>query len=138
VKDSLKSGVTHTEEVLIDRERTIAFMGDELRVYATPRMCLDIEQTCRQLLLQHHDAGEDSVGARIEIDHLGPTLVGQTVAVTAKITELALPRVVFEVEVKDEIDTVGKAKHIRFVVDKAKQGERLKRKAEKVKAARVG
>ncbi|MBL8662946.1 MAG: hypothetical protein JNM29_08975 [Candidatus Odyssella sp.] len=111
-------------------------MGDELRVYATPRMCLDIEHTCRNLLVLHHDAGEDSVGARIEIDHLGPTMVGQTVTVTAKVVELALPRVVFEVEVKDEIDTVGKAKHIRFVVDMAKQGERLKRKADKVKAAK--
>ncbi len=136
MKDSLKNGAVHTENILVDRERTIAFMGDELRVYATPRMCLDIEQTCRQLLLKHHDAGEDSVGARIEIDHLGPTLVGQTIAVTAKVSELALPRVVFEVEVKDEIDTVGKSKHIRFVVDKAKQGDRLKRKAEKVKAAK--
>lgn len=136
VKTTLAAGTTHTEKILVDRDRTIAFMGDELRVYATPRMCLDIEHTCRQLLLKHHEAGEDSVGARIEIDHLGPTLVGQTVAVTAKVTELALPRIVFEVEVKDEIDTVGRAKHVRFVVDKAKQGERLKRKAEKVKAAK--
>jgi fluoroacetyl-CoA thioesterase len=136
VKDSLKSGTTHVEKILVDRDRTIAFMGDELRVYATPRMCLDIEHTCRNLLLAHHEAGEDSVGARIEIDHLGPTLIGQTIDVTARVTELALPRVVFEVEIKDEIDTVGKAKHVRFVVDKAKQGERLKRKAEKVKAAK--
>lgn len=136
MKDTLKAGTTHTEKMLIDRDRTIAFMGDELRVYATPRMCLDIEHTCRNLLVLHHDAGEDSVGARIEIDHLGPTMVGQTVTVTAKVVELALPRVVFEVEVKDEIDTVGKAKHIRFVVDMAKQGERLKRKADKVKAAK--
>jgi len=138
VKDTLKAGTTHTEKMLIDRDRTIAFMGDELRVYATPRMCLDIEHTCRNLLVLHHDAGEDSVGARIEIDHLGPTMVGQTVTVTAKVAELALPRVVFEVEVKDEIDLVGKSKHIRFVVDMAKQGERLKRKAEKVKAAKAG
>lgn len=136
MKDTLKAGTTHTEKMLIDRDRTIAFMGDELRVYATPRMCLDIEHTCRNLLVLHHDAGEDSVGARIEIDHLGPTMVGQTVTVTAKVVELALPRVVFEVEVKDEIDLVGKAKHIRFVVDMAKQGERLKRKADKVKAAK--
>jgi predicted thioesterase len=57
------------------------------------------------------------------------------VTVTANVAELALPRVVFEVEVKDEIDLVGRAKHIRFVVDTSKQGERLKRKAEKVKAA---
>ena len=136
MKASLQIGTTHVEKILVDRDRTIAFMGDELRVYATPRMCLDVEHTCRNLLLAHHEAGEDSVGARIEIDHLGPTLIGQTIAVTARVTELALPRVVFEVEIKDEIDTVGKAKHIRFVVDKAKQGERLKRKAEKVKAAK--
>ena len=93
MKTTLETGTTHTEKILVDRDRTIAFMGDELRVYATPRMCLDIEHTCRQLLLKHHDAGEDSVGARIEIDHLGPTMAGQTVAVTAKVMELALPRV---------------------------------------------
>ena len=135
MKNSLKPGATHTDQVIIDRDRTIAFMGEELRVYATPRMCLDIEHACRNLLLAHHDAGEDSVGARVEIDHLGPTLLGQTVTVTARLAELALPRVMFEIEVRDEVDTVGKAKHIRFVVDSAKQGERLKRKAEKVKAA---
>lgn len=136
MKSTLQPGTSHTETIAIDRPRTIAFMGDELRVYATPSMCLDIEHTCRNLLLAHHDSGEDSVGARIEIDHLGPTLVGQTVTVTAKVAELALPRIVFEVEVKDEIDTVGRSKHIRFVVDTAKQGERLKKKADKVKAAK--
>ncbi len=136
MKDTLKPGTVHTETIVVDRQRTISFMGEELRVYATPSMCLDIEHTCRQLLLAHHDDGEDSVGARVEIDHLGPTLLDQTVQVTAKVAELALPRVVFEVEVKDEIDTVGKSRHIRFVVDKAKQGERLKRKADKVKAAK--
>ncbi|MCZ7565317.1 MAG: LysR family transcriptional regulator [Burkholderiales bacterium] len=138
MKSTLQPGTAHTARKPIDRERTIAFMGDELRVYSTPSMCLDIESTCRDLLLAHCDAGEDSVGARIEIDHLGPTLVGQTVELTARVAELALPRVVFEVEVKDEIDTVGRAKHIRFVVDTAKQGERLKRKAEKVKSAKGG
>jgi len=111
-------------------------MGDDLRVYATPSMCLDIEHCCRNLLLAHHDAGEDSVGARVEIDHLGPTLIGQTVTVTAKVAELALPRVVFEIEVRDDIDLVGKSKHVRFVVDMAKQGERLRKKAAKVQAAK--
>jgi predicted thioesterase len=98
-------------------------------------MCGDIEMACRELLLKHHDSGEDSVGARIEIDHLGPTMVGQTITVIATVTELALPRVTFDVEVRDEIDQVGKARHVRFVVDTRKQGERLRRKADRVKAA---
>ncbi len=138
MKSSLKAGAEHTAAIRIDQERTIAFMGEELRVYATPRMVSDIEYTCRELLLKHHDNGEDSVGARVEVDHLGPTMIGQTVTVIVKVAELALPRVAFDIEVRDEIDQVGKAKHIRFVVDVAKQGERLRRKADRVKAAKAG
>lgn len=120
----------------VDRDRTISFLGDELRVYATPSMTLDVEQTCRNLLLEYHDAGEDSVGARVEIDHLGPTLLGQTVTVTAKVTEVELPRVVFDVEINDELDKVGQARHIRFVIDKEKQGARLQKK--KARLAEMG
>ncbi len=128
MKDTLKAGVAHEETIAIDEDRTIAFMGDELRVYATPLMVRDIEQTCRELLLPHHDDGEDSVGARVEIDHLGPTLIGQNVTVRAEVAEVEGPRVVFEVDVHDELDRVGRARHIRFVIDKAKQGGRLAKK----------
>ena len=92
MKSSLHTDMTYTRSLLIDRERTIEFMGDELRVYATPFMVRDVELTCRELLLSHHDPGEETVGARVEIDHLGPTLAGQTVSITARVAELALPR----------------------------------------------
>lgn len=128
MKDTLKPGVSHSETFEVDKPRTIEFMGDELRVYATPSMVLDVEKTCRELLLKHHDEGEDSVGARVEIDHLGPTLIGQTVTVTATVHSVEGPRVTFEVEVADELDKVGHARHIRFVVDKEKQGGRLRKK----------
>jgi predicted thioesterase len=138
MKTDFSVGAALTAKVTIDRERTIAFMGDELRVYATPSMVLDVEQTCRQLLLAWHDEGEDSVGAHVHIDHLGPTLLGQVVTVSARVAELDLPRVVFEVEVRDELDTVGRARHVRFVIDRTKQAERLRRKAARLAATRSG
>ena len=131
----LKAGLSKTRRFTIDKERTIGFMGEELRVYATPSMVLDIERTCRDFLNEHQKEGEDSVGARVEIDHLGPTLLGMWVDVTAKIAAVEGPRVTFEVEVKDALDTVGRAKHIRFIVDKARQKQRLEAKAAKAKAA---
>ena len=131
----LKAGLSTTRRFTIDKERTISFMGEELRVYATPSMVFDIERTCRDFLNEHQKEGEDSVGARVEIDHLGPTLLGMWVDVTAEIAAVEGPRVVFEVEVKDALDTVGRAKHIRFVVDKARQKQRLEAKAAKAKAA---
>ena len=51
MKDSLKVGISTTVNIAIDRDRTIAFMGDEGRVYATPSMVLDIEYVARDWLL---------------------------------------------------------------------------------------
>ena len=43
MKDSLQAGIEGQRAFEIDEERTIGFMGDELRVYGTPYMVRDIE-----------------------------------------------------------------------------------------------
>ena len=68
MKASLVAGVSITSKLTIDRERTIGFMGEKARVYATPMLVRDIEHASRDLLLKHLDPGEDSVGTRIEIE----------------------------------------------------------------------
>ena len=65
-------------------------------------------------------------------------MLGQVVSVDVRVAELDLPRVVFEAEVRDELDTVGRARHVRFVIDRAKQAERLRRKGARLAAARSG
>ena len=134
MKPSLRPGISRTNRIEIGRERTIAFMGDEARTYATPSMILDIEHTCRELILEHADAGEDSVGMEVAVKHLAPTLMGMTVAVEARVTAVEGRKIVFEVEVKDELDKVGAGSHTRFVVEKAKTFERLKAKAARLAA----
>ena len=79
---------------------------------------------------------ENTVGARVEIDHLGPTLIGMWVDVVVRITGIEGRRINFDVEVRDELDIVGKAKHTRFVVELSKQKERLEAKALAVKKLR--
>ena len=133
MKATLAAGVSTTREVVIDRERTIDFMGETARVYATPMLVKDIEVTCRELLLAHLDPGEDSVGTRVEIDHLAATLLGMTVRIEAKVTEVKGRAVTFEVSVHDGIDQCGRCKHARFVVELKKSEERLAAKAQKAK-----
>lgn len=133
MKPGLEKGATRTRRFTVDKDRTIGFMGEELRVYATPWMTRDIEVTCRDFLLEYLDETENSVGARVEIDHLGPTLIGMWVDVEATVADIDRRRVTFEVEVRDALDTVGRAGHVRFVVDLARQKERLEAKAAKVK-----
>ena len=134
MKPSLRPGISRTNRIEIGRERTIAFMGDEARTYATPSMILDIEHTCRELILEHADAGEDSVGMEVAVKHLAPTLMGMTVEVTARVTAAEGRKIIIEVEVKDELDKVGAGSHTRFVVEKAKTFERLKAKAARLAA----
>ena len=137
MKPSLRPGASRVNRIPIGRERTISFMGEEARTYATPSMILDIEHTCRELILEHADAGEDTVGMEVAVKHLAPTLMGMTVEVAVRVAAVEGRKISFEVTVKDELDEVGAGTHIRFVVDKAKTVERLKAKAARF-AARSG
>lgn len=134
MKPGLAPGMQKTVRVVVDTDRTIGFMGEALRVYATPMMVRDVEITCKDFLGEFLTPEENSVGARVEIDHLGPTLRGMWVDVTATVTGIEGRRVNFEVEVRDALDLVGKSLHTRFVVDLAKQKERLEAKAAKLAA----
>ncbi len=136
MKDSLRPGLSLTKRIAIDRDRTIGFMGDEARVYATPRLVSDVEMTCRELLIAHSEPGEDSVGAEIALKHVAPTLAGSTVEITARVAVVEGRKVVFEVTAQDEIEEIGAGTHTRFVVDVARRIERLKAKAAKLRAPR--
>jgi predicted thioesterase len=131
MKPSLQPGVSLNRKIVVDLERTISFMGEDARVYATPSMILDIERTCRDLILQHTDPGEDSVGIEVAIRHLAATLPGMTVEIDVRVTAVEGRKVIFEVTAKDEIETISAGTHARFVVNIGNTVERLKAKAAK-------
>jgi predicted thioesterase len=134
MKPTLQPGLEAQARFDVDRERTIDFMGEAARVYATPMLVRDIEMTCRNLLLEHLDAGEDSVGTRVEIDHIGATLLGMPVELTVRVAELNGRAVVFEVEGRDAVEPIVRGRHSRFIVDVAKTAQRLAAKAGKAAA----
>jgi len=131
MKSSLKAGLTHSRTVEVDESRCIGFMGREGMVYATPRMVSDVEYSCRDFLLTHLDAGEDSVGAHVSIDHLAPTPLGLSATIELCVAEVDRRKVVFEFSVKDPLEEVGRGRHVRFVVETAKTRERLAAKRAK-------
>ena len=137
MKESLRPGASLTKRVIVDRDRTIGFMGEEGRVYATPSLIRDVELTCRDLILHHADAGEDSVGMEVALRHLAPTLIGMEVEITVTAQAVEGRKVTFDVAVKDEMEPVSAGTHTRFVVVVAKTLERLKAKAAKRGAARA-
>jgi len=114
MKTSLQPGLHATRRITVDRER--------------------IEVACRELLLDHLDPGEDSVGTRVEIDHIGATLLGMAVELTVRVAGVDGRAVVFEVEGRDAVEPIVRGRHARFVVEVAKTAQRLAAKAAKAAA----
>lgn len=131
MKDTLKPGLRRTARFEVTRERTIDFMGESARVYATPMLVRDVEVACRELLLEHLDPGEDSVGTRIELDHTGATLQGMAVTLEVELVALEGRAATFEITGSDTVEPVCRASHRRFIVDVDKTRQRLAAKAAK-------
>jgi predicted thioesterase len=129
MKPSLQAGVSASVTVDVDRDRTIDFMGEQARVYATPMLVRDIEIACRELLLQHLDPGEDSVGTRVELDHTAATLMGMKVELTVSLAEVQGRGITFDVAGRDGVEPICRGRHARFVVDVKKTEARLAAKA---------
>src|SRR6185503_9908933 len=108
MKASLKPGLSFSKTITIDEARCIGFMGKEGMVYATPKMVSDVEYACRDWLLEHLDEGEDSVGARVEIDHLAATPMGLAVSIAVTVKEIDRRRVTFAFSVKDPVEECGR------------------------------
>ncbi len=129
MKPTLQAGLRDSAKFEVTRDRTIDFMGEKARVYATPMLVRDVEGACRALLLEHLDTGEDSVGTRIELDHLAATLQGMPVELEVELAGLKGRAATFTVTGRDSVEPICRATHQRFIVDVAKTEGRLAAKA---------
>jgi fluoroacetyl-CoA thioesterase len=131
MKSSLVPGLRRVERIEVDLPRTIGFLGEEMRIYSTPSMVKDVEYASLRFIQDHLDDGESSVGIHVGIDHLGPTPLGQWVEIHLEIKSVDGRKTTVAAEIRDAIEIVGKAEHVRFVIDVKRHAERLKTKAAK-------
>ena len=111
------------------RDDCITFLGADVRPsLATPSMIGFMEICCRDAILPHLDAGQDSVGVKVEIEHLAATPMGQEVTYTATVVEVEGRRVRFRVEASDGSETLGRGAHDRYVIDIDRFAARLRKK----------
>ena len=117
---TLAPGLTLTRPLTVDPGRTIDFMGPDLRVDATPSMINDMEHACLDLAVAHLAADQDTVGVRVEVDHLDAVGAGVVVSVSAKIIAIDRRALTFEVAVRAGARLLGAGRHVRMIIDKAR------------------
>ena len=121
----IRIGAAHTESVLVDAENIASAVGSGMvEVFATPMMVALFELAASRCLAGFLDDGMVSVGTHINIDHSDATPVGMTVSATATIEAVDRRRVDFSIVVTDDAGEVGRGRHTRFVVDRAKFAEK--------------
>jgi len=129
MKTGLQPGASATRRITVDKPRTVDFLGENLRVYATPELVRDFEITCREFLLGFCDPGEDSVGTGISVSHSGATLLGMSVDVTITVKAVDGRKVSFELLARDGGEEISRGEHGRFVVEVEKLRARVAAKA---------
>ena len=128
MKNGLQPGATCARTLTVDRQRTIDFLGESLRIYATPELVRDIEQTCLDFVQGFLDDGESSVGAEVSVQHTGATPLGGEVRIHAEITAVHRRSVTFSVTSDDEVQPVCSCTHRRFIVDVERLRARVQKK----------
>lgn len=136
-KKPLAVGLTYSRSVTVTDDMTpVHLRGDPIRVLSTPDMIRLVEGTAIEATQPYLAPGQATVGTRIDIAHLAATPVGMTVTITVELTEIDRRRLGFRVEVRDELDEVGKGTHDRFVIDGTQRMPRLQEKLDRWKRAR--
>lgn len=99
------------------------------RVFATGFFVGLLEWTCIQALEGCLDApAEQTVGTHVDVSHCAATPVGMDVTVKVKLVEVDARRLVFDVEAHDALELIGKGRHERYIIDRARFDEKLARK----------
>ncbi|MEV0381004.1 thioesterase family protein [Nonomuraea sp. NPDC050643] len=105
-------------------ERHCTRRGDH-DIFSTPNLVHLIEDAAIEALAPYLADGQGSVGSRVEIAHVAPTLKGGEVTATATVTEVDRRRVAFAVVAEDGNGKIGEGTHERFVIDLAKFAAKL-------------
>lgn len=114
-------GLSNRYETVPGADHTAAALGNTgVEVVGTPFLIGYIELASHGAILPYCEAGEATVGARIEVDHLAPALPGRSVVALARVIAVERRRILFEVELRQGERLVMKGRHGRAIVDLAR------------------
>lgn len=113
----LEPGLTATvREAVGDDDTAEAIGSGDVPVLATPVVLTLVERAAVAAVAPQLDAGTTTVGARVGLDHLVPSPVGERVSATARLEEVDGRRLKFSFQVSDGRRVVARGIHLRVVV----------------------
>jgi fluoroacetyl-CoA thioesterase len=116
-------------EMIVAEAHTAPRVGSgRIHVLATPVMIKLMEAAALDAVEALLPDGHQSLGIRLDVTHNAATPVGMKAVATARLVGVEGRRLKFEVEARDEKETIGGGTHERVVANVARFDERVKKK----------
>lgn len=108
-------------------ENSAKNMGSgDLDVLSTPSLVAFMENAAKNYLNNFLPQELGSVGSNININHIAPTLIGNSITVRGKITEVIKEKIIkFSIEAYEKDKKIGEAEHTRVIINNTKFLEKL-------------
>lgn len=116
MKNGLVPGLTHTQTYVTTLEMRAKQLASD--VFSTPAMIGLMEYTCVLLVAPYLDENEQTVGIHVDVRHMAPTKIGQSVTVTTELLEVKNHKLRFVLSaVNDQGVKIGEGIHRRALID---------------------
>ena len=116
MKNGLVPGLTHTQTYVTTLEMRAKQLASD--VFSTPAMIGLMEYTCVLLVAPYLDENEQTVGIHVDVRHMAPTKIGQSVTVTTELLEVKNHKLRFVLSaVNDQGVKIGEGTHRRALID---------------------
>ena len=126
----LQPGLVHEITREITRKESAEELGSgTLEVLGTPAIALWVEQACLEMVAPYLEDGQTTVGIQLQLKHLAPTPLGDTVHIKTEILEVVKHVIQFKVMIWDSVDLIGEAGHQRAIIDVERFQKRVDKKS---------
>ena len=126
---TLRPGLSAEVKRSVSATETAAHLGSgSLAVYATPALVALMENAAVRALEGHLPAGHTTVGGKIEVRHLAATPIRMKVRAHAQLVEVQGRKLTFHIQAWDEVEQIGEAEHVRFLIEGETFMEKVKTK----------
>jgi len=122
MNNGLAPGIVRTHSYVT----TLKMRASQLKtdVFSTPGMIGLMERTCVDLTEPYLDDDEQTVGIHVDVRHLAPTKIGQSVTVIAELLEVKKNKLRYAVSATNDHGVkIGEGTHRRAVINTKHFGE---------------
>ncbi|HEY8247464.1 MAG TPA: thioesterase family protein [Hyphomicrobium sp.] len=117
----LQPGRLGSASLIVAEEHTAPRLGSgQAPVFGSPAMVALIEAAAVACVEDQLADSQETLGIHLDVEHIAATPVGLSVTATAQLIEVTGRKLIFNVEARDVRELIGRGRHTRIVVDRAR------------------